>query len=56
MADGGGGQGAAVMILFWLVFSIMPNLKDSKDYLKSIDKKTHTHAADGSVNGIRGWY
>ena len=24
--------------------------------LESIDKKMHTHAADGSINGIRGWY
>ena len=21
-----------------------------------IDLKTHTHASDGSINGIRGWY
>ena len=35
---------------------IWPNLKYSTDYLKSIDKKMHTHAADGSIDGIRGWY
>ena len=31
-------------------------LGESKEILESIDEKMHTHAADGSINGIRGWY
>ena len=53
MADG---IGAAALILFWVVFSIERLRSTNKDYLKSIDKKMHTHAADGSLVGIRGWY
>jgi len=44
----------ATVVVF---LNIMSNqLKDSKESLESIDKKMHTHAADGSINGIRGWY
>ena len=29
---------------------------ERKVILESIDSKMHTHAADGSIQGIRGWY
>ena len=44
------------LIFFIALWSIRPNLRDSKNYLKSIDEKMHTHAADGSIQGIGGWY
>lgn len=56
MADGFDVVAPALVILLYVALSIAPNLRDSNDYLKSIDKKMHTHAADGSINGIRGWY
>tara|TARA_B100001094_G_C17391713_1_gene421611 strand:+ start:88 stop:258 length:171 start_codon:yes stop_codon:yes gene_type:complete len=56
MADGGGFDGLSFLILMWITLSIAPNLRTNNDYLKSIDKKMHTHASDGSINGIRGWY
>lgn len=57
MADGGGGfSGFDFLIFLYVALSIAPNLRTNNDYLKSIDKKMHTHAADGSINGIRGWY
>jgi hypothetical protein len=56
-----GVNGTAVIIVLCLIgyeiiWAMSPKLKASRDYLKSIDKKMHTHAADGSINGIRGWY
>ena len=55
MAEGGAvGFSLPIFVLLW--FSIMPNVRQSKNYLESIDEKMHTHASDGSINGIRGWY
>lgn len=55
MAERGWGLLEFTMVTFWL-FSINQNTMVSKERLKSIDEKMHTHAADGSINGIRGWY
>ena len=47
---------ATLVIALYVIYKMSPNLTDSRDYLKSIDKKMHTHAADGSLVGIGGWY
>jgi hypothetical protein len=39
-----------VGILMYHVFSIHENKRGVKEL------KVHTHAADGSIKGIRGWY
>ena len=54
MAEDGLNVAAGIIALF-IIWSISPNLKASKNYLKSIDKKMHTHAVD-DVKGIGGWY
>ena len=56
MAEDGSAVWIGLLILFYLGLSISPKLTQSRDYLESIDEKMHTHAADGSINGIRGWY
>ena len=53
MADSNNMPVAALVLI--VLFSIMPNVKESKNYLKSIDKNMHTHAAD-DIQGIGGWY
>ena len=54
---GEGFSEVAPSFLFLVVlFGILPNLGQSRDFLESIDEKMHTHAADGPINGIRGWY
>lgn len=54
MADGWG-PGEFMFMTFLL--SLMGwSLGSIDNTLESIDEKMHTHAADGSINGIRGWY
>ena len=55
MAERGWGLLEFATFSFFLVL-IGGDLRDSKETLESIDKKMHTHAADGSINGIRGWF
>lgn len=55
MAERGWGLIEFAVVSFWLV-SIDRNTMRSKSHLESIDEKMHTHAADGSIQGIRGWY
>lgn len=54
MADG---WGPGEFILMTFILSVMSwGISSIDNTLKSIDEKMHTHAADGSINGIRGWY
>jgi|SaaInlV_100m_DNA_2_1039680.scaffolds.fasta_scaffold24066_4 hypothetical protein len=46
----------APVVLFLLVYNFS-NVISGKDNREDINKlQNHTHAADGSINGIRGWY
>jgi len=42
----------------WVVIFVVALTVDSIRQNNKQDKKfkSHTHAADGSINGIRGWY
>ena len=51
------GWGFIEFVVVAISLTVMTSLlEDSKETLESIDEKMHTHAADGSINGIRGWY
>ena len=46
----------ALPVLFLLGYNVI-NWTSAKENREDIlDLKTHTHASDGSINGIRGWY
>jgi hypothetical protein len=45
-----------IFVLCYFAYLARIYWKESNGHLKSIDKKMHTHAADGSVQGIGGWY
>lgn len=55
MAEGGWGfiEFAFIGAVMWGIYAKTVRQQDT---LESIDKKMHTHASDGSINGIRGWY
>lgn len=55
MAERGWGLLEFAFVTFWL-WSINASTMASESHLESIDEKMHTHAADGSIQGIRGWY
>lgn len=55
MMTNGWGPGEFILISFMLGL-ITWGVGGTNNTLKSIDEKMHTHAADGSINGIRGWY
>jgi hypothetical protein len=55
MGERGWGLLEFTFVTLWLL-NISQNTMESKESLKSIDEKMHTHAADGSIQGIRGWY
>ncbi len=57
MAEGNSGLSFGDVILFgFFAYVASAYWNESNGHLKSIDKKMHTHAADGSINGISGWY
>ena len=40
--------------LLFIHFGI--HVSKQEKFRKRVDEKMHTHAADGSIQGIRGWY
>jgi len=49
------GLSTSVLIpLLFIHFGI--HVSKQEKFRKRVDEKMHTHAADGSINGIRGWY
>lgn len=55
MMTDGWGPAEFILITFTLI-AIGWGVGETNNILESIDEKMHTHAADGSINGIRGWY
>lgn len=47
---------AASVFIPMLIFMTFSENREQKEFRKRVDEKMHTHAADGSINGIRGWY
>ena len=45
-----------IVVLFLAISIVGVLLTTNANREDIIDLKTHTHAADGSINGIRGWY
>ena len=45
----------SVLIPVLMYMTFFENRKQDK-FRKKVDEKMHTHAADGSINGVRGWY
>ena len=57
MADSGDFQNLLYFVsLMLFLYGLNGYASKANKTLESIDKKMHTHAADGSINGIRGWY
>ena len=46
----------AALLITILLFSTHSEQSKQDKFRKRVDEKLHTHAADGSINGIRGWY
>ena len=55
MAEGGWGLTEFVFVTGWL-WAIYTASSATNIHLESIKEKMHTHAADGSIQGVRGWY
>ena len=49
------GLAVSIFIPALIVMTIVEDLEQDK-FRNRVDEKMHTHAADGSINGIRGWY
>ena len=49
------GMAASVLIPYLIMLTLFEQRKQG-EFRKSVDEKMHTHAADGSIQGIRGWY
>ena len=47
---------AASVFIPILLLSTFSEMDIQDQFRKRVDEKMHTHAADGSINGIRGWY
>ena len=55
-SEGGLGVGVLIVLLFTHALRSERDDDERKVILESIDSKMHTHAADGSIQGIGGWY
>tara|TARA_B100000575_G_scaffold95147_1_gene75837 strand:- start:261 stop:428 length:168 start_codon:yes stop_codon:yes gene_type:complete len=55
MAERGWGFLEFFFVTGWL-WAIYTTSSATTRHLESIDEKMHTHDADGSIQGIRGWY
>ena len=44
----------SLLFVIALQWNQLESVKENREDI--LDLNTHTHAADGSINGIRGWY